>query len=388
MRHVQSILWTLLTAATFTSSAAAQVLLLGSPGGGQPWADDIKAKIIASGVAVGPVTIIDVSTTTPSLAQLQTFNAVLVYSDGAGYLDANAMGNNLHDYVDGGGGVVIGTFTNASIPLAGSWVGAQYDAIMATGQISGTTEVLGTRFVPGHPLFTISPVNSFDGGSSSYRSTGTLAPNSTRLADYVSGDIFAAERNGLTGRVISLNFYPPSSDARSDFWSATTDGDNLLANALSYVGACGSPAHYCVAKVNSLGCTPAISSSGSASASAGSGFVVRGSNVRNGKTGLLIYSVSGRAATPFQGGTLCLQSPIKRTPSVNSGGTPLPASDCSGIYSTDMNAFAVGALGWHPHPALAIMGTTVDCQWWGPDPGFPTPNNTTLTDALEYIVCQ
>jgi YVTN family beta-propeller protein len=151
---------------------------------------------------------------------------------------------------------------------------------------------------------------------------------------------------------------------------------------------CQTPAAYCVAKLNSLGCTPSIGSTGSSSASAVSGFVITGSNVRNNKAGLLFYGVNGQASGPFQGGTLCVATPVKRTPGVGSGGNAPPANDCSGTYSLDMNAFASGNLGGSPLPALSIVGTVVDCQWWGRDPGFPAPNATTLTNALEYVVCQ
>jgi hypothetical protein len=143
---------------------------------------------------------------------------------------------------------------------------------------------------------------------------------------------------------------------------------------------------YCTAKINSLGCTPTIASTGFSSAGASSGFVVLCPNVRNNKSGLLFYGASGRATTPFQGGTLCVKSPIKRTPGVQSGGTPLPVNDCSGVYQLDMNAFAAGALGGNPLPALSVIGTQINTQFWGRDPGFPAPNNTTLTDGLEYLV--
>ena len=170
-----------------------------------------------------------------------------------------------------------------------------------------------------------------------------------------------------------------SSYTQPDFWYA----QGLITMKLVY----DDPAlTYCTAKLNSLGCTPQIGFIGSPSATAGSGFVVSSTNVRNNKSGLLFYGVSGRASTPYQGGTLCVQPQIKRTGAVNSGGTPAPANDCSGVYAIDMNAFAVSAGPPVPLPALAVPGTLVDCQFWGRDPGFPPPNNTTLSDALEYTV--
>jgi hypothetical protein len=144
------------------------------------------------------------------------------------------------------------------------------------------------------------------------------------------------------------------------------------------------PVKYCTAKPNSLACLPNINWSGTASASANSGFQVRCLGVRNQKVGLLFYSVSGRQAVPYQGGTLCVQWVIKRTPGVNSGGSAPPANNCTGVYAIDMNAFAAGALGGNPMPALSSPGTVVDCQWWGRDP--PASFGTTLSNALEYTI--
>jgi hypothetical protein len=141
---------------------------------------------------------------------------------------------------------------------------------------------------------------------------------------------------------------------------------------------------YCTAKTNSLGCVPTIGATGIASATAGSGFVITGSNVLNNKAGLLLYGTVGRFAFPFLGGTLCVRSP-RRSPPVSSGGNP-PPNDCSGAYSFDMNCFAVGGCGGTPAVELTIPGTVVDCQWWGRDPGFAPPNGATLTNGLEYTV--
>jgi hypothetical protein len=170
-----------------------------------------------------------------------------------------------------------------------------------------------------------------------------------------------------------------------DVW-AESASTNITRVEFTYTPSTTQPTVYCTAKVNSLGCTPTIGFTGTPSATAGSGFTVDGSNVRNQKAGLLFYGMNGQNNTPFQGGTLCVATPIKRTPAVNSGGTPAPTNDCTGVYSIDMNAFAVGALGGTPDPSLTVPGTVVDCQYWGRDPGFPAPNNTTLTDGLEYVV--
>jgi Tol biopolymer transport system component len=146
------------------------------------------------------------------------------------------------------------------------------------------------------------------------------------------------------------------------------------------------PSAYCTAKPNSLGCLPAIGFTGSPSVSAGAGFAIRATNVRNQKAGLLFYSLNDPTAVPFQGGTLCLKAPIKRTPATSSAGSAPPANDCSGIYALDFNAFVAGSLGGSPLPQLSDPGRIVHAQWWGRDPGFPAPNNTTLSDALEFTM--
>jgi hypothetical protein len=154
----------------------------------------------------------------------------------------------------------------------------------------------------------------------------------------------------------------------------------------TYVLTVAPPTTYCTAKVNSLGCTPSIGFAGAPNPAATSGFVISASQVRNQKPGLLLYTNSGQAAVPFQGGFLCLSSPIRRSIALGSGGTPLPTNDCSGVYSIDMNSFAAGVLGGTPAAYLLTSGTTVDTQFWGRDPGFPAPNNSTLSDGLEYTI--
>jgi len=47
-----------------------------------------------------------------------------------------------------------------------------------------------------------------------------------------------ATRKIGSARRVDLGFFPPSSDVRSDFWNAGTDGDILMANALDWVSTC------------------------------------------------------------------------------------------------------------------------------------------------------
>lgn len=140
----------------------------------------------------------------------------------------------------------------------------------------------------------------------------------------------------------------------------------------------GGPTAYCTAKTNSLGCVPSIGFSGTPDANAGSGFVVSSTNTLNNKTGLLFYSSSGPAALNFQGGTLCVQAPLIRTPAQNSGGNVFPG-DCSGNFAFDFNVrIASGA-----DPAL-IAGATVWSQYWSRDPASTFTTN--LSNALRFII--
>jgi hypothetical protein len=138
-----------------------------------------------------------------------------------------------------------------------------------------------------------------------------------------------------------------------------------------------SPVVYCTAKTNSAGCVPAIAFSGSPSASAGSGFLIQASMVLDLKFGLLFYGKNGPASSPFQGGTLCATPPLTGTPIQNSGGTP----PCDGTYSFDFNTFIASG----QDPAL-VAGQMVNAQYWSRDPGLAPPNNTGLTDAIDFTL--
>lgn len=134
---------------------------------------------------------------------------------------------------------------------------------------------------------------------------------------------------------------------------------------------------YCTAQTNSAGCTPTITAHLSfsvPSVSAGSGFRVRATTLLTNKQGLFFYGVDGRRNSPFLGGTLCVNPPLRRTPVQSTNGA---ASACSGSMSIDFNTHLASGV----DPAL-VVGAIVNMQAWSRDPA--SPSTTNLTAGLEF----
>jgi Tol biopolymer transport system component len=143
-------------------------------------------------------------------------------------------------------------------------------------------------------------------------------------------------------------------------------------------GPSATPQAYCIAKVNSVGCTPAIGSTGVPSATLANAFHVTASNIVNHKVGTLFYSVVGPAQIPFQDGWLCVQLP-RRTPGLLQSGGNSGAPDCSGIFDREFNAYIASG----QDPAL-VAGQEIWMQIWSRDPA--SASTTNLTDALDALI--
>lgn len=130
---------------------------------------------------------------------------------------------------------------------------------------------------------------------------------------------------------------------------------------------------YCTAKTNSLGCTPRIEAQLS-----GVHLVIAAEQVLPAQPGLLFYGVNADASTAFQGGLLCVQPPLVRTPPQVASGSGAPP--CTGSYAFDFTAWQESGV----DPALA-PGAQVWVQFWSRDPADSFGSG--LTDALTFELC-
>jgi hypothetical protein len=212
------------------TSVASGVVVIGAED--PSWNADVQAKVMGTGFFTR-VDAINGGDVTPTLAQLKTYKAILIYDDSA-FADNSTMGDNLAAYVDGGGGVVIMAFLDLSeAALYGNWNSGGYDPLLGDWG-SGISLTLGTVLVPEHPI--MQGVTNFNAGTESYHASGTPSGSTTVIANYSNDDPLIIEKTEFNGKVVCLNFFPVSSDARPDLWDVTTQGALLMGNALKYVG--------------------------------------------------------------------------------------------------------------------------------------------------------
>ena len=180
------------------------------------------------------------------------------------------------------------------------------------------------------------------------------------------------------------DFVAPSADVRVRFVASDYAGDSIIEAAVDDFRVLDTtcvpgPQTYCSAKANSLGCATGIGFDGVPSVTSPQPFDITVSNALSNKNGLFFYGLDANSA-PFQGGTICVKTPVKRTPLQNSNGNP-PPEDCSGAFGLDFNA-RIQAGG---DPNLTA-GTTIYGQYWYRDPADPSGFGTGLTDALQFTI--
>ena len=197
--------------------------------------DDVVNKLAGTEL-FDTVDQFDASAGTPTQATLQQYGAVLVFSDGTRFSSPVAMGNVLADYIDQGGGVVVGIFSffvGQQYSLSGRFQSANYFAISPGPNTSGGVVGIGA-FDAAHPL--MNGVSSFNGSSASYRqNSSAIVSGAVAVARWADGRPLVVSREINGTRRVDLGFFPVSSTVNSVFWDASTDGDLIMANALLYV---------------------------------------------------------------------------------------------------------------------------------------------------------
>ena len=138
---------------------------------------------------------------------------------------------------------------------------------------------------------------------------------------------------------------------------------------------------YCTAGTTSSGCNASMSSNGTPSVAATSGFTLHCSNVEGQKFGLIFYGANGPKSSPWAPGSssfLCVKAPVQRSAASNSGGT---AGACDGSFSLDFLAYLASHPGALGQPFAA--GQCVNAQTWFRDP--PAPGTTNLSNGLQFV---
>ena len=150
--------------------------------------------------------------------------------------------------------------------------------------------------------------------------------------------------------------------------------------ALDNVTMFRSPHTYCAAGTSASGCHASLAATGTASASAASGFDLRASSVEGLRDGIFFFGTNGQQTIPWGNGTSyqCVAPPVSRAGLLTGVGT---SGECDGSFSQDLNELWTAT-----PPKNPGAGAVVQAQLWYRDP-FNTSNRTTsLSDAIEFTV--
>ena len=194
----------------------------------------LQSEILAE-PGVTAVDLFDAQAGTPTLAQLQQYQIVVPYSNFP-FLDADTLGNNLADYVDGGGVVVQYGFSHYGpgqpYGINGRWASGNYNPYSYSTNIQFNPFSLGT-FNAGHPLMAgVTMLNS------DFENVVSPAAGATEVAQDNFGDSLVAYRPVSGGHTtVGVTAYVGSDATQSGDWG------KVIVNAGRWLisGPCGTP---------------------------------------------------------------------------------------------------------------------------------------------------
>jgi choice-of-anchor C domain-containing protein len=295
-----------------------------------------------------------------------------------------------------------GGFEQPTVPGSNITISAGSNVVAPWTVAGGGLDLVHTLWDPAEGLNSIS-LNWV--GPSTITQTVSTTPGTTySLGFAMAAEIFGGPPvrqidvlwNGVLVDTVSFNYTgqgPNSMGWEDHQYTLVGTGSDVLSfvsltsgpygPALDNVTLFSSPSTYCTAGTSASGCQAMLSASGSASATATSGFDLMASGVEGLKNGIFFFGTNGRQANPWGNGTSvqCVVPPVRRAGLLTGSGT---VGMCDGSFSQDLNAL------WCPtcpkpqkNPGV---GAIVQAQLWYRDP-FNTSNQTTsLSDAVEFCV--
>jgi hypothetical protein len=213
--------------------SSGQVAIYGAPSTSS-WNADVQSKILATKSFVKvDANIVSGTNPVPTVTNLMHYESALVYDD-TSFSNPTSLGNALAAYLTNGGGVVVATFAynTGTLTMQGNITNG-YLPFTFGAQSNAPNQTL-VEDVPGNVIF--SGVTSFNGGTAGFDSFVSLSSGATQIGHWSGGTPLVAIKDSSPGRVVGLNFYPPSSDARTDLWVSSTSGGALMANSLLWAG--------------------------------------------------------------------------------------------------------------------------------------------------------
>ena len=220
------------TATASCTPSSFHVLIVYADSDGPP--SQLQSEIQAEPNVIS-VDLFDALSGTPTLAQLQQYQIVVPFSNSP-FLDPDTLGNNLADYVDGGGVVVQYGFSHYGpgqpFGINGRWVSGNYNPYDYSTNLQFNPFSLGT-FNAGHPLMAgVTMLNS------DFENLVSPAAGATEVAQDNFGDSLVAYRPVSGGHTtVGVTAYVGVDATQSGDWG------KVIVNAGNWLisGPCGTP---------------------------------------------------------------------------------------------------------------------------------------------------
>ncbi len=220
---------------TAAPSGAVRVVFL-SAAANAAWTADVTTKINAALTTLYPAVSVTITTITDTATNGSTvtranFDVAFVVTNTS--FSNSALGVALNNFVAAGGGLVMTAFAMTTVLVPGFTYATYAPATGGSNNRTGNS-TLGT-FTAGDPL--MANVSTFNNGSGGFGAASlTLSSGAEVVASFSNGGQLVVKRVVGPARTVALNFFAPSSDSRTDFWTASTHGGRLMANAILWTG--------------------------------------------------------------------------------------------------------------------------------------------------------